>query len=296
MLDPACLADLIFRIVELSDAIYAAHHGTPGDDSVATREVEEFDDALAEETATPGPLFGAYAVAEGKLRTLNDLSRSAAILLPARGTSVGYVNVMRAAVETAARLHWTLASSGDHRDRAARLMRERLRTVSEISKFDDEAREAMKEYESEIRGGAARAGLDVPGPPPPAIDLIVELLSSDGVLVLDGLSRAEIAAMFYRLPSAPTHAAMHGIAVHHEDPSINPDERMTQPPPWEQTLLLTSGWFSGYATAHRGLLALYGWDCRAWDAAATDLAQKLVEALAVERSSGRTFTDSGDDG
>lgn len=294
MLEPSTLGDLILEVVEVSDSIYAANGGEPSETSDARLEVDEYDDALAEQTRSPGPVFGAYVDAEGKLRSLNDLARSGAIVLHYSGTSVGYATLMRAAIETAARLYWILAPSGDHNDRAARFMSERLRTVSEVSKFDDEARAEMKAFEREIREGAASAGLDVPGPPPPAIDLIVELLSQHGALTLDGMSRAEIGTMFYRLPSARAHAAMHSSAIHHQDPRADPDRRMTKPGPWEQTLLLTSGWFSGYATAHRALLVLYGWDSRRWDTAATEVAERLVAALGAERARAAGSTDWGD--
>lgn len=283
MLDPVSLAALLRETIDLSDAIYAAHNGNPADASIASREVEEFDNLIAENTGPPGPLFGAYADAEAKLRSLNDLVRSASILLPQSGTSVGWSNVMRAAVETAARLHWILAPDEDHRERAARFLRERLRTVSEISKFDDEARQEMRGYEDEVRAAAGRAGLHVPGPPPAAVDLIVDLMNRDGVLTLSGLNRSEVAVMFYRLPSAPTHAAMHGLAVHHGDPRNDPERRMTKPAPWEQVLLLAGGLFAGYACAHRALLKLYGWDHSEWDETTAALGQRLVDALDAAR-------------
>ena len=130
-------------------------------------------------------------------------------------------------------------------------------------------------------------------PPPPCMspghrrepsDLIVELFERPGALTIDGLNRQELAGIFYRMPSAPTHATMHGVATHHPDPALDPSRRATQPELWEHTLVLTGGLFAGYASTHRALLALYGWDVKAWDRHVASGASQIAQALADERA------------
>lgn len=275
-------AEMLVDAVDLSDVIYAANHGQPAELSTAVQEVEQFDLGLEAATGPPAPIFGAYFDAEGKMRALNDLVRSAATLLARDDTSVGYVNALRSAMETAARLYWVLAPEGGHLDRAGRFLRERLRSIGEVSKFNAEARTAMAEIKTEILAGAERAGIPVPGPPT-AVDMIVDLVSRPGALSLKGIDRREAAAMFYRFPSAPTHAAVHGVALHFADPSHDSTARRTTPEPWEHTLVVGGGLYASYATAHRALLVLYGWDVTDWDRHVHAAAQRIEEALRAER-------------
>lgn len=284
MLDRSSLAQILIDAVALSDSIYANNGGNPAAGSIAATEVADFDEELAEATGLPRPVFLPYADAEAKLRALNDLVRSAAVLLPRSDTNVGFVNAVRSAIETAARLHWALAPDGDHFERAARLLRERLRGISEISRIDDASRAAMLAFEEEVRVGAAAAGLQVPGPSPGAVDLIVDLLERPGALTIDGLNRQELAGIFYRMPSGSAHATMHGVSTHHPDPALDPSRRATQPEPWEQTLVLIGGLYAGYDTAHRALLKLYGWDARVWDHHVAEAASQITRALDDERA------------
>jgi len=276
------LAEMFIDTVDLSDTIYTANHGQPSELSIAAQEVEQFDTELEAATGPPAPLFGAYFDAEGKMRSLNDLVRSAATLLARDDTSVGYVNALRAALETAARLYWVLAPDGGHLDRAGRFLRERLRSISEISKFNAQTRNAMSEIETKVLEGADRAGIPIPDPPT-AVDLIADLVTRPGVLSLEGIDRGEAAAMFYRLPSAPTHGAVHGLAMHYADPSHDPTARRTTAEPWEHTLAVGGGLYAGYTTTHRALLVLYGWDATDWDRHVRASAQRISKALAAER-------------
>lgn len=159
MLDQRSLAQILLDMVELSDRIYAANGGNPAATSIAATEVADCDDKLAEATRLPRPAFGLYVDAEAKLRSLNDLVRSACVLLPRSDTNVGFVNAVRSAIETAARLHGALAPDDDHLQRAARLLRERLRGIAEIARFDDASRASMEVFEREVRAGAAAAAL-----------------------------------------------------------------------------------------------------------------------------------------
>jgi hypothetical protein len=223
---------MLADVVDLSDVIYAANQGQPAERSSATQEVEQFDLEFEAARGPPAPLFGAYFDAEGKMRALNDLGRSAATLVVHYDTNVGYVVSLRAAVETAARLYWVLAPDGGHLDRAGRFLRERLRLIGEVSKFNAEARAAMSVIEAEVLAGASCAGISVPNLPA-AVDLIADVVTRPGVLVLEGIDRGEAAAMFYRLPSAPTHAAVHGVAQHYADTRHHPTARRTTAESWE---------------------------------------------------------------
>lgn len=282
VLDRVGFADMLTDVIDLSDAIYAANRGQPTELSTAAQEVEQFDLELEAATGPPAPLFGAYADAEGKARALNDLVCSAATLLARDDTNVGYVNALRAAMETAARLYWVLAPDGGHLDRAGRFIRERLRSISEVSKFNAETRTVMSMIKAELIAGADRAGITVPSAPA-ALDLIADLVTRPGVLNLRGIDREEAGAMFYRLPSAPTHAAVHGIALHHADPNQDSTGRRTTPEPWEHTLVVGAGLYAGYTTTHRALLLLYGWDATDWDRHVRAAAQRIAGALAAER-------------
>lgn len=273
---------MLYSAVELSDEIYAKHDGQPAEASTAVQEVNEFNDKLRDASGLPGPVFGAYADAEAKMRALNDLMRSAATLLSRDDTHVGYVNALRAAIETAARLYWVLAPDGGHLDRAGRFLRERLRVIGEVSKFNAESRAAMATLKKGILDGAAKAEIPVPGQPS-AVDLIADLVNRPGVLRLGGIDRGEAAAIFYRLPSAPTHAAMHGLALHHANPTTDPSRRRTAPEPWEHTLIVSTGLYAGYHHVQRALLALYGWDTTAWHHHVSSAAAKLTLALEAER-------------
>ncbi len=158
---------------------------------------------------------------------------------------MGQIIVARAAIETAARMQWGLAVDYDHRERAARWLRERLRLIEEVAKFGTEARSEMERQggvSNQIIDGAKNAGLVVPGPPPSAIDLVWPLLSAaDSPLRFDGLDRETAMLLFYRIPSAPTHAATHGIVTHLFGPQSEPSKRGTAAAPLEQTVILTAG-------------------------------------------------------
>jgi hypothetical protein len=292
MLDRAGFGEILVNAVDLTDAIYAAHHGEPANISIAAEEVREFDSDLEAATGPPAPLFGAYVDAEGKLRALNDLMRSAAALLARDDTNVGYVVVLRSALETAARLYWVLGPDGGHLDRAGRFLSERLRSINEGKKLNNEARMALSEIEAELFAGAERAGIPVPGAPT-ATDLITDLLNRPGALRLTGVDLGETASVFYRIPSASTHAALHGVVQHFEDPRRDLNARRTTPEPWEQTLVVGAGLYSAYTSAHRALLELYGWDPTDWNRDVRAASLRITEALSVERE--RLGTDSDDD-
>jgi len=84
--------------------------------------------------------------------------------------------------------------------------------------------------------------------------------------------------LFYRSPSAPTHGAPHGIALHFADPESEPSRRATRLAPLEQTLILMAGVLNGYVNAHGALVTLYGWDVSQFNLATTR-AQELSAAL-----------------
>ena len=79
------------------------------DDPLAALEVATHDESLSDATGMPSPVFGAYADAEAKLRSLNDLVRSFTLLLASPDVHMGQIIVARAAIETAARMQWGLA-------------------------------------------------------------------------------------------------------------------------------------------------------------------------------------------
>jgi len=248
-------------VVSASDALYYETAGQPAQSSIAALEVASHDEALAVATGTVHPLSGAYADAEAKLRALNDLVRSFTLLLPAPGVNVGHVVIARAAIETAARMRWALAAEDDYRERAARWLRERLRSIEEISKYGPNMRRDMESNAAQIRKGAQDAGLSVPGPPPAAIDLVWPLLNSPNLpLQIDGLDKATAMVLFYRSPSAPMHGASHGVARHFADPRSDPSTRATRPEPLEQTILTMAALLNAHASAHGALTTLYGWD------------------------------------
>jgi len=129
------LGSALVAVVESSDAIYDENAGEPAPTSTVASEVLAYDQELTVVNGIDRPLFRAYAHAESTLRSLNDLVRSYVVLLVSSEVNVGEVVVARAAVETAARIYWGLAIEGDYRERAARLLGERLRTIEEIAKF-----------------------------------------------------------------------------------------------------------------------------------------------------------------
>lgn len=281
------LASALMSVVVASNAAYDDNAGEPGSTSTAALEVAAHDGPLAEATGTARPVFGAYADAEAKLRSLNDLVESFTVLLASPAVNVGQVVIARAAIETAARVRWGLAIDCDHRERAARWLRERLRTIDEVGKFGPEARLEMERqgYAIEIIEGAKNAGLVVPGPPPAAIDLVWPLVSAAGSpLRIEGLDREAAMLLFYRSPSAVTHGAPHGVAAHFGDPRSEPSRRGTTAEPVEQTVMLIAGILNGYANAHGTLIALYGWDATIWDRATATAAQRLSAALQAART------------
>jgi len=140
----------------------------------------------------------------------------------------------------------------------------------------------MSVIEAEVLAGADRAGIRVPGPPT-AVDLIVDLVDRPGVLSLEGIDRDEVAAMFYRLPSALNHGVVHGVALHYADPTHDPTARRTTPESWEHTLVVGGGLYASYTTTHGALLVLYGWDSTDWDRHVRAAAQRIAEALRAER-------------
>ena len=85
--------------------------------------------------------------------------------------------------------------------------------------------------------------------------------------------------LFYRSPSAPTHGASHGIALHFADPESEPSRRATRAAPLEQRLILMAGVLNGYVNAHGALVTLYGWDVSQFNLATTRAAQELSAAL-----------------
>ncbi len=281
------LGSALISVVAASDAMYYENAGQPAATSTAALEVDAHDQALAAATGTEHPLFGAYADAEAKLRSLNDLIRSYVLLLPIADVNVGQIVIARAAIETAARVYWGLAIDCGYRERAARWLRERLRSIEEIAQLGSEPREEMarQAYASQIKEGAKSAGLGVTGPPPAAIDLLWPLLNAaKSPLRIEGIDRETTMLLFYRSPSAPTHGAPHGIALHFADPESEPSRRATRASPLEQTLILMAGVLNGYVNAHGALVTLYGWDVSQFNLATTRAAQELSAALQVARS------------
>ena len=118
---PDALADLLVSIVQTSDAIYHNAGPDPLPDSIAATEVAKHDRVLEAATGTYRPVFGAYADAEAKLRVLNDLVRSFALIVADPTVNVGHIAIGRVVIETAGRTYWGLATSGDHTDRAGAL-------------------------------------------------------------------------------------------------------------------------------------------------------------------------------
>lgn len=283
VLERSGLARLLADGVDLSDSIYFANHGEPEPKSIARRELDRFEANIEAATGRPNPLRGAYFDAEGKIRALNDLIRSAAVLLARPDTVVGYDTTLRAAMETAARLYWVLAPDGDHLDRCGRYICERLRAIDEVSKLGHPAKTAMAPIRADLLDGAARAGITVPGRPA-ATDLVAALVHTPSVLRLGGLDHAEAAAVFYRIPSASTHATLHGVVPHFADPSLDPTGRRTTAEPLEHTLAIGAGLYAGFTTVHRALLVLYGWETAAWDRAILAAGTQIVEALDSARA------------
>ncbi len=281
------LGSALIAVVAASDAMYNENAGEPAATSTAALEVDAYDEPLAAATGTERPLFGAYCDAEAKLRSLNDLVRSYALLLALADVNVGQVVIARAAIETSARMYWGLAIDGDYRERATRWLRERLRSIEEIAKLSSDAREEMERQASasQIKEGAKNAGLGVTGPPPVAIDMLWPLLSAaNSLLCIEGLDRETAMLLFYRSPSSPTHGALHGIALHFVDPKSEPSRRATRAAPLEQTLILMAGVLNGYVNAHGALVTLYGWDVSQFNLATATAARQLSAALQAARS------------
>ncbi len=70
---PESLASALTSLVVASDATYNDNLGEPTATSLAALEVATHDESLSDATGMPSPVFGAYADAEAKLRSLNDL-------------------------------------------------------------------------------------------------------------------------------------------------------------------------------------------------------------------------------
>lgn len=269
-------------VIAASHDLYVEHSGEPAPDSTAASEVNMHDDELEAATGTPHPVFGAYADAEGKLRALIDLMSSFSVLAGHEDTSVGQVVVARAAIETAARMYWGLAVGYDYRERASRWLRERLRSIDEVGKLGKQARLEMDQnaLAKGISVGATRAGLNVPGPPPAAIDLIWSLLTAaESPLGFDGIDREAAMLLFYRSPSASTHGSPLGLGVHFANPADDESRRLTRPGSIEATLILRAAMLNGFANAHGALIALYGWDSTGIRKALGHAAQRLLAAL-----------------
>jgi len=90
--------------------------------------------------------------------------------------------------------------------------------------------------------------------------------------------------LFYRIPSAPSHAATHGIVTHLVGPQSEPSKRGTAAAPLEQTVILTAGVLNGYANANGTLIALYGWDPSLWKLATAAAARQVSAVLQIARS------------
>lgn len=263
-MDPLdALVSAFSSVIETSHDLYAEHGGDPEPDSTAAIEVSTHDDELEKATGTPRPVFGAYADAESKLRALIDLISSFLVLIDHSDTTVGQVVVARAAIETAARMYWGLAIGYDYRERAARWLRERLRSIDEVGKLGKQPRLDMEQngFSNGISEGAARAGLSVPGRPPAAIDLIWPLLTAaESPLEFDGIDREATMLLFYRSPSALTHGSPLGLQSHFAIPRDDESRRSTRVESIETTLILMAAMLNGFANAHGALIALYGWN------------------------------------
>jgi hypothetical protein len=281
------LASTFNSMIAASQDLYAEHGGEPAPDSTAAMEVSGHDVHLAEVTGTPRPVFGAYTDAEDKLRALIDLTSSFSVLVVNSNMSVGQVVVARAAIETAARMYWGLAVGYDYRERAARWLRERLRSIDEVAKLGKQARLDMEEsrFAVDILEGAARAGLAVRGPPPAAIDLIWPLVTArQSPLEFDGIDREAAMLLFYRSPSALTHGSPHGLRAYFANPGDDESRRFTRSESIETSLVLMAGLLNGFANAHGALVALYGWDATGIGEAQSHAAQRLSSALEHARS------------
>jgi hypothetical protein len=256
------LISALNHVVDSSDSMYRDHAGAPTEDSMAWREVVEHDGRLAVVTGLPSPLFGAYADAEYKLGLLNDLIRSFTSLVAKSDVSLGEMVVARSVIEVAARMHWGLASGDNYRERASRWLREWLRIISEAKKLGSGPHEYVEELGNEtlIKEGAVRAGLNVPGPPPGAIDLVWMVMSATpGPLRFHGLKREDVVAVFYRKLSAVTHGSSLGVQSHVEELGTGTSIRSTKSSS-SDVLTLTAGVLTAYSNAHGALAELYGWD------------------------------------
>jgi hypothetical protein len=267
------------HVVESSDSLYQDYAGAPAEDSRAWLEVSEHDGELENATGLSRPLFGAYADAEYKLCVINDLVRSFTELVATSEVNLGEMVVARSAIEVAARLYWELAATDDYRESASRWLREWLRIIAEAEKLGSVPRTFVEELGNEtlIRQGAVQAGLNVPGPPPAAMDLVWEVLSaSPGPLRFHGLTREELVAVFYRNLSAVAHGSSLGTQSHISEPGTGAAIRSTTSNPAD-VLTLISGVLTAYANAHGALAELYGWDSSSMNAA-------IDEAVAEVRS------------
>lgn len=276
------LASALFSVVVESDAMYEENAGEPAPTSTAALEVTTHDAPLAKATGTLRPLFGTYADAEAKLRSLNDLVRSFTVLLASSDVHLGQIVIARAAIETAARMRWGLAVDDDYRERAARWLRERLRTIEEVAKLAPQARQEMERLglARQVIEGARAANLNVIGPPPAAIDLVWPLMSAaNSPLKIAGLDRETAMLLFYRSPSALMHGTPHGLTSHFTDPRADVATRGITAEPLEESLILTAGILNAYANAHGALVALYGWDGSRANLAIATAAQQLSTAL-----------------
>ncbi len=276
------------RVVDLSDSMYRDYGGAPTEDSIAWREVDQYDEELEVAAGLPRPLFGAYADAEYKLCLLNDLMRSFTSLVANSEASLGEMVVARSAIEVAARMRWALAPEDGHLERTSRWLREWLRIIAEAKKLGSLPRSQVETLGNEtlIMEGAARAKLNVPGPPPPAIDLVWTAMSATpGSLRFHGLTREEIVAVFYRKLSSVTHGSLLGVQSNIEEPGATTHIRSTKCDP-SDVLTLVAGVLTAYANAHDALVELYGWDSSSMKNLIDDAVAEVRIAYAVTATPG----------
>jgi len=268
-------------VIDASDLLYQKYDGAPTENSKALLEIIDHDEELAVSTGLPRPLFGAYADAEFKLRLLNDLVRSFTSLATKSEINFGEMVVARSTIEVAARMRWGLAISDQYPERASRWLRERLRIIGEAKKLGSVPRAQVEEFGNEavIIDAAVRAGLNVPGPPPGAIDLVGLLMSNTSdALRFQGLNREELVAIFYRKLSAVTHGSSLGIQSQLIDPRNETSPRSSTSDPAE-LLTLIAGVLIAYVNAHGALTELYGWDASPIETISISTAVRINDAF-----------------
>lgn len=271
------------HVVDSSDSLYRDYGGAPAEDSLAWREVSEHDEEIENSTGLSRPLFGAYADAEYKLCAINDLMRSFTSLVANSEVNLGEMVVARSVIEVAARMHWGLATTDDYLERASRWLREWIRIIAEAKKLGSVPRAFVEELGNEtlIRQGAVQAGLNVPGPPPGAIDLVWEVLSATpSPLRFHGLTREELVAVFYRNLSAVTHGTSLGVHSHIVEPGADASIRSTTSGA-SDVLTLIAGVLTAYANAHGALAELYGWDSSSMNVAIDEAVVEVRSAYSL---------------